>query len=323
MTSTTDKGSNVTDVVACTNSSLVKDVDTVAAIVSTSSINTDIDVSTFEVIEIPAPDAEQRLALQQMKERITYKNDDDRLLYRFLRARKYDVKKAVAMYEEMMEWRKENHIDKILKSPDPNENLFQCICPHMNHGFDRHGHPVYYERTGLVRMAELLKYCTEDQVIERHIRYMEYVARRCKFISEKLGKPVEKAVMIVDLTGMQFTIESAGMRCFKRTTNIDQKFYPESLFRMVIINAPMSFRGVWAIAKPWLDPVTQAKIQIVGSKYQKVLKEFIPHERLPAMYGGGCNCNAGGNGTCLPDVKPWPNSEPQKPWEPITLRGEM
>src|SRR5690606_29444225 len=44
----------------------------------------------------------------------------------------------------------------------------------------------------------------------------------------------------------------------------------------------------WAIVKPWLDPVTQAKIHIVGSDFKAYLDNLIAPEYLPREYGGSC-----------------------------------
>lgn len=40
---------------------------------------------------------------------------DDQSLLRFLRARQLDIKKAAAMYGELVHWRSENNIDSILQ----------------------------------------------------------------------------------------------------------------------------------------------------------------------------------------------------------------
>jgi hypothetical protein len=40
---------------------------------------------------------------------------------------------------------------------------------------------------------------------------------------------------------------------------------------MFIVNAPMIFTGVWAIAKGFIDEKTKNKIKILGHKYQKEL----------------------------------------------------
>jgi len=254
----------------------------------------------------------------------------DWTLVRFLRARKYDVAAAIEQYEAMLAWRAENNVDGILAKPDPREKVFQCVCPHRHLGFDRHGHPVYYEMTGQIRVAEMLKHMEEPDIITRHVRYMEYVVQRMIKQSQELGRYVGQCVMIHDMAGMKYSIETAGMRCFRRTTQIDQQYYPECLRKIIIVNAPWSFRGTWVVVRPWLDEKTRGKVEIYGANFRERLQELIPPESLPAEYGGELTC-AGefSNGDpCFPPVRPvscpdadvppaWPKIERQ----PVDLEG--
>ena len=59
---------------------------------------------------------------------------------------------------------------------------------------------------------------------------------------------------------------------------------------MLIINAPLSFRGVWAVIRPWLDKKTQAKVEIFGGNYMNRVKELIAQDQLPQIIGGTCDC---------------------------------
>ena len=53
-----------------------------------------------------------------------------------------------------------------------------------------------------------------------------------------------------------------------------------------IINAPWIFTGVWAMIKPWLDPVTAGKIKVIGSNYQDTLFEVVHPNQIPKEFGG-------------------------------------
>jgi hypothetical protein len=53
---------------------------------------------------------------------------------------------------------------------------------------------------------------------------------------------------------------------------------------------------VWAMVKPFLDPVVKSKIFILGSNYRSTLLEHIDADSLPAEYGGTCQCEGG----CVP-----------------------
>jgi hypothetical protein len=107
---------------------------------------------------------------------------------------------------------------------------------------------------------------------------------------------------------------------------IRQFYYPESLYRMFIINAPFVFRAVWAMVKPWLHPITKervrssflfawpghlgfsasllirsvfmfvfyfcsSQIQLVGDNYKEKLLDLIDADQLPKELGGACDCS--------------------------------
>lgn len=87
-----------------------------------------------------------------------------------------------------------------------------------------------------------------------------------------------------------------------KASAIGQNYYPESMGKFYIINAPMLFSTVWSFVKPWLDEVTVAKIAILGSSYKSALLEQVPAENLPAEFGGSCQCPGG---CSLSDQGPW------------------
>jgi hypothetical protein len=51
--------------------------------------------------------------------------------------------------------------------------------------------------------------------------------------------------------------------------NCLQHHYPETLHRMYFCDAPLLFRAVWTILKPFIDPNTKAKFQFVTGKTAK------------------------------------------------------
>lgn len=62
----------------------------------------------------------------------------------------------------------------------------------------------------------------------------------------------------------------------------------EYLGKMIIINAPTSFKAIWSLVKPFLDKHTLKKIEVHGSHFlPHVLKE-VDAENIPAFMGGSC-----------------------------------
>jgi len=67
-----------------------------------------------------------------------------------------------------------------------------------------------------------------------------------------------------------------------------------------VINAQWFFRGIWKVAKGFLDERTRQKVQVLGSDYLSSLLEVIDEENLPLFLGGKCTAEP-----FVSDVGPW------------------
>ena len=87
---------------------------------------------------------------------------------------------------------------------------------------------------------------------------------------------------------------------------MDSLYYPETLSRLFIVNAPYIFTGAFSMVKKWLDKHTVDKIQVLGScsdkNVIKVLRTYIDPQSLPKEYGGECICGKMVGG-CVPNSK--------------------
>lgn len=113
-----------------------------------------------------------------------------------------------------------------------------------------------------------------------------------------------------------------ALQYIRAISDTDQRYYPETLNRLFLVNAPSAFVMVWKIVKGWLDPgvsliailstnqlnathtsivllQTIDKIQILGKDYKQVLLEHIEAENLPDFLGGTCTCDHMPGG-CVP-----------------------
>ncbi|KAJ6170983.1 hypothetical protein N7470_000050 [Penicillium chermesinum] len=212
-------------------------------------------------------------------------DNPDALLLRFLRARKWDVKKALIMLISTMRWRLQDvHVDddimangealalKQSKSSDPTEKkkgdefLHQLrMGKSFLHGVDRLGRPICVVRVRLHRASE-----QDPESLERFTVYTIETARLL------LAPPVETATIIFDMTdfslqNMDYTPVKFMIKCFEAN-------YPESLGTVLIHKAPWVFSSIWSIIKGWLDPVVAAKIHF--TKNREDLEAFIPPTAL-------------------------------------------
>lgn len=258
--------------------------------------------------EMPARIEEFRKLLEGEAENVkTYRpearNPDDNTVARFIRARKMDVPAAVKQFVEAEKWREDNGVNTILDKPDEDEAVYSALCPHRNHKRDKMGRPVYIEGTGKIKLPKVMEYLPAEKLVRRHIRMQEIAMRRLKKVSAERGEVIEKMCVILDLENLSLRPDSAGIGIFKECIRIDNAYYPETLGDLYIINAPWIFHPLWALIKPWLDPVSKQKFHILGSNFREKLLEVIDAESLPVEYGGKCCCEGRWGKGCVPPVK--------------------
>ena len=155
----------------------------------------------------------------------------------------------------------------------------------------------------MVNMTELRKITTEERQLRALVyEYEMFLLERLPACSKAVGHPVETSCTILDLKGV-------GIKAFwdvkgyvQQASNIGQNYYPETMGKFYIINAPWAFTAVWAVIKPWLDEVTVKKIDIIGASYKEKLLAQITAENLPKEFGGKCQC---AGGCSLSDAGPW------------------
>mmetsp|Transcript_1266 Transcript_1266/g.1810 ORF Transcript_1266/g.1810 Transcript_1266/m.1810 type:complete len:330 (+) Transcript_1266:76-1065(+) len=57
--------------------------------------------------------------------------------------------------------------------------------------------------------------------------------------------------------------------------------YPERMARLIILDAPFSFRSIWALVKPFIDPRTKKKVMFISGDQNKSmkLKDIFPKDQ--------------------------------------------
>lgn len=144
---------------------------------------------------------------------------------------------------------------------------------------------------------------TQDRQIKRLVSEYEKSSKiRFPACTKAFGHPVETSCTILDLANVSVTKFYHVKDYVSRASTISSDRYPETMGKFYIINAPWAFSAVWSVVKPWLDPVTVAKINILGSSYKDELFKQIPRENLPQQLGGTCECPGG---CSLSDAGPW------------------
>ena len=93
--------------------------------------------------------------------------------------------------------------------------------------------------------------------------------------------------MIIDVKGTTLSLMTADYRTLLHAmVTMDQDNYPETLGKVMVVNAPFVFPLIWGIIKPWVDPITAAKVNIHGPDFADVVRENVGAENLPSNYFG-------------------------------------
>ncbi|RYO77187.1 hypothetical protein DL764_010235 [Monosporascus ibericus] len=214
----------------------------------------------------------------------------DALLLRFLRARKWDVQKALIMLLSTMNWRAaEAHVDDDImlhgealaaeqeQSSEEAKKTGADFLAQMRmgksyiHGMDKSGRPICIVKAALHRAGE-----QSEESLERYTVYLIETSRLL------LKPPADTACIIFDMTGfslanMDYAPVKFMIKCFEAN-------YPESLGVVLVHKAPWVFQGIWKVIRGWLDPVVASKVNFTNNF--KDLEEFIAANRIPKDLDG-------------------------------------
>ena len=101
-------------------------------------------------------------------------------LKRFYDARKGNIQQSLEMINQWEIWYYHTTLSAQTQTPrkilneieDPLEDLHQRLCPISHMGEDKEGHPIYWEKSGIIsgRFQELIERMTVEDMLARHIR---------------------------------------------------------------------------------------------------------------------------------------------------------
>ncbi|KAE8212234.1 hypothetical protein CF327_g4105 [Tilletia walkeri] len=233
---------------------------------------------------------------------------DDACLCRFLRARKWNADEALVMFTAAEKWRKEYGVDELYENFDyPEQAEVDKYYPQYYHKTDKDGRPLYIEQLGKLDLKALYQVTTAERQLQRLVvEYEKFQRERLPVCSRVHGELVETSCTIMDLKNVGVSQFWKVSTYVQQASNIGQHYYPETMGKFYIVNAPYIFTTVWSVIKGWLDPVTVEKIKILGSGYADELMQQISPENLPSTLGGKCNCPGG---CSLSDAGPWNTDE--------------
>lgn len=176
---------------------------------------------------------------------------------------------ALALLEEALKLLTEVKVDRSAQRLADNEahasdqRLFDQYWPFQELGLDSSNHWAVLDRLGRADFDSLSKHLGAERVLQCYARRFENVRRSKLALADKYGTTAYYHTTVIDLQGLNTSFLRKENRSFiKRTFQFSSKCYPETVFRIYIINCPAAFPMFWKMIRPWLDPETSIKIQV-------------------------------------------------------------
>eukprot|EP00826_Nyctotherus_ovalis_P021389 TRINITY_DN1689_c0_g1_i16.p1 TRINITY_DN1689_c0_g1~~TRINITY_DN1689_c0_g1_i16.p1 ORF type:complete len:217 (-),score=70.32 TRINITY_DN1689_c0_g1_i16:122-772(-) len=198
--------------------------------------------------------------------------DRDRLVLRFLQGNNFNYEKTLKSLEEHIEWRINN-------LPIESEEIEELAKKGIIYFFgrDKRYRPVMH-----ISVKKMVDANLPNEILSQLAVFLLEFALKNLLIAGK----AETLVVVVDLTDVG-TI-SIPVSALKTIGQMLQNNYRARLYKQYLLNTPFLVKGVWAIAKGFLEDFTVAKFNILGSDYS-LLYDQVDKGQLEKKLGGTCD----------------------------------
>ena len=200
------------------------------------------------------------------------------------------IKETVDAAKHIYTWRKETNSDKLLDMELPKSSEYWDNWVEHVGGEDIYGHTIFLNRVQDINPSKLLS-IPQKAFYQMRTQHMETVCYIKANVAKQRGHRICKHIFVFDLKGLSIFkhFTSAVRNMLAPIFKIAGDCYPDSLWSMWLINTPRTFRTIWKVISPLVDPQTRTKIHLVGgpSDYLKKMDDQgIPPESIPVLMGG-------------------------------------
>ncbi|KAF8716493.1 hypothetical protein HU200_026278 [Digitaria exilis] len=214
--------------------------------------------------------------------------DDERtdtVLLKFLRAREFKVKEAMAMLKSTVLWRKRFGITSLL---DADLGLPELENVVFYRGEDREGHPVCYNVYGEFQDKDLYEKAFGDE--EKRERFLKWRIQLLeRGILSKLDFAPSSNCSMVQVTDLKNSPPMLGKHrtVTRQAVTLLQDNYPEFIAKKVFINVPWWYLAANKMMSPFLTQRTKSKFVFASpAKSAETLFRYIAPEQVPVQFGG-------------------------------------
>ncbi|KAM0913978.1 hypothetical protein ACQ4PT_011812 [Festuca glaucescens] len=214
--------------------------------------------------------------------------DDERtdaVLLKFLRAREFKVKEAMAMLRSAVLWRKRFGIDSLLEADLAFPELEKVV---FYRGADRESHPVCYNVYGEFQDKDLYEKAFGDE--EKRERFLKWRIQLLeRGILSQLDFAPSGICSMVQVTDLKNSPPMLGKHraVTRQAVALLQDNYPEFIAKKVFINVPWWYLAANKMMSPFLTQRTRSKFVFASqAKSPETLFRYIAPEQVPVQFGG-------------------------------------
>ncbi|KAK9072144.1 hypothetical protein SSX86_008576 [Deinandra increscens subsp. villosa] len=196
----------------------------------------------------------------------------DASISRYLRARNWNVKKAVKMLEASLIWRMNYKPEEILWEHVADEaetgKIYRSSYKDKNGRVVLVMRPRFQNSTSIRGQVKYLVYCMENAILN-------------------LPSDQEQMIWLIDFHG--FSLSNISIKSTKETAYILQEQYPERLGLAIMYNPPKFFEPFYKLVKPFLEPKTANKVKFVYSNdlnTKTIMESLFCMDELESAFGG-------------------------------------
>ncbi|KAI0714077.1 CRAL/TRIO domain-containing protein [Cerioporus squamosus] len=219
---------------------------------------------------------------------------DEVTLLRFLRARRFDPKKAMKQFADSEAWRAKHNVEALYASfPVDEFEGARRFYPRWTGRRDKNGLPVYVYRLASLTspvQKELAAVPPErryQRIVVLYETLTRFVFRLCSALPRPIAPtPISSCTTIIDFDAVSLNLLWNLRSHLQEASTLATANYPETLSTIAVVNSPSFFPTVWGWIKGWFDEGTRRKIYILGKDPGPTLRTLVDPKDLPKTYGG-------------------------------------
>ncbi|GIY66361.1 hypothetical protein CDAR_22502 [Caerostris darwini] len=214
---------------------------------------------------------------------------DDDFLFRWLKARDFDIIKSEKMIRESFKFRKKIGADAILTSAYELPEVFLKYPVTFSLGLDSENSAVRVFLPGICDYKGYVYSLRTMDLMKLLVYFLEYDLKMMHEKKQKIGTLDVKSTFILDF--QEFSLkkfyDKAVINAGIQLITMYQDNYPETLKAAYLVNVPSYFNWIFNIFKPFLNAVTLSKIRIYKTdEWQEEVKKTVDLKVLPGFLGG-------------------------------------